>query len=123
MSTDAGFVTHLLDLLEPYENVTSRKMFGGHGIYREGRMFGLVADGILYLKTDGRNRDHFVEAGLEPFQFPGKNGAVVVMSYHRCPDEALESPAAMRVWADSAMAAAARAPLPRKRPKTEKERP
>lgn len=114
MSRDADFVTHLLDLLEAYENVTARRMFGGHGVHRDGRMFGLVADGVFYLKTDERNRSTFQDAGLEAFQYEGKSGAVVVMSYFRCPDAALENPSAMRPWAESAMAAAARAPLPRK---------
>lgn len=115
MLKDADFVIHLLDLLDSYENVTARRMFGGHGVYRDGRMFGLVADGVFYLKTDGQNRKTFQDAGLEPFQYEGKSGAVVVMSYFRCPDAALENPSAMRFWAESAMAAAGRAPLPRKR--------
>lgn len=118
MAKDTGFITHLLDLLESYENVTARAMFGGHGIYRDGRMFGLVDGGVLYLKVDAENRATFEEAGLEPFRYEMKDGRVSVMSYHRCPEEALESPARMRPWAESAMAAAARAPLPRpKRPR------
>ena len=108
MSSEAAFVAHLLDLLEPLGEVTAKRMFGGYGIFRESRMFGLVADGVFYLKTDEENRVEFEALKLEPFRFESKNGKVTVMSYHRCPEDALESPPLMRRWADSAIAAAHR---------------
>ncbi len=48
--TDDGMVRYLLDQLED-DSVTARTMFGGHGIYRDGRMFGLVYDGTVYMKV------------------------------------------------------------------------
>ena len=108
MSSEAAFVAHLLDLLEPLGEVTAKRMFGGYGIFRDGRMFGLVADGELFLKTDAENRGDFESRDLTAFQYEMKNGKVSVMSYHHCPEEALDSPQAMRPWAESAIAAAKR---------------
>ncbi len=34
--------------------VTVRPMFGGAGIFRDGLMFALIADEVLYLKADER---------------------------------------------------------------------
>lgn len=114
MSSEAAFVAHLLDLLEPLGGVTAKRMFGGYGIFRDGRMFGLVADGELFLKTDAENRGNFEARDLAAFQYEMKDGSVSVMSYHRCPEEALDSPHAMRPWAESAIAAAKRSGVKKK---------
>ncbi|MDQ4144556.1 MAG: TfoX/Sxy family protein [Actinomycetota bacterium] len=50
MMTDTGLVEFLLDQLHDAE-VTARSMFGGQGIFRDGRMFALVYDGGVYVKT------------------------------------------------------------------------
>lgn len=47
---DEGLVEYLLDQLGDPE-VTARSMFGGHGIYRDGRMFALVHGGAVYVKV------------------------------------------------------------------------
>ena len=107
-SAEADFVDHLLELLESPGGVTAKRMFGGYGIFRGGIMFGLVADGALYLKTDDQNRAEFEELDLPPFRFETKDGRVTTMSYFLCPDDALDSPAAMSPWAHSAMEAAER---------------
>jgi DNA transformation protein len=92
-------------------------MFGGWGLYREGRMFGLIAEDTLYLKVDAVNKPMFEAEGLGPFVYDGK-GKSVSMSYHEVPPEALDDAAAMRPWAMSAYDAALRAPVakPAKKP-------
>ncbi|MFQ5709151.1 MAG: TfoX/Sxy family protein [bacterium] len=42
-------------------------MFGGYGLFRHSLMFGLIANGSLYLKTDSVNRSEFESLGLNPF--------------------------------------------------------
>ena len=108
MAIDQGFVDHLLELLDPMPDVSAKRMFGGCGLFREGLMFGLVADSTLYLKVDKENKASFEERGLEPFTYDGK-GKPVKMSYHQAPEEALEEVDAMLEWAESAYAAAQRA--------------
>lgn len=47
--TDEGMVAFVLEQLSD-PTVSARHMFGGHGIYRNGRMFGLVYDEAIYMK-------------------------------------------------------------------------
>lgn len=35
--------------------IRSRRMFGGHGIYRDDLMFAIVADDVLYLKAEDKS--------------------------------------------------------------------
>lgn len=119
-------VEHLLELMRPWGVVTAKSMFGGWGLYREGLFFALVADEVLFLKTDDETRDVFEAQGLEPFVFRTKDGTATAMSYRRAPDEALENPGEMARWATLAYgaalrAAAAKAPA-RKRPAKPKGR-
>jgi len=83
-------------------------MFGGYGVYRDGLMFALVADDVLYLKADESTLGHFVEAGLPPFDYD-KGGKRIRMSYYAAPDEIFDDPEQAREWADRAYEAALRA--------------
>lgn len=102
-----GFIEFLLEMMQELDGVTARKMFGGHGIYRDGLMFGLVADETLYLKVDDESRPEFDARELGPFVYH-KGGKPFAMSYHLAPPEALEEPARMTEWAERGFAAAVR---------------
>jgi DNA transformation protein len=82
-------------------------MFGGHGIYHDGLMFGLVADDELYLKTDKDNLAIFEQQGSTPFEFNAK-GKMVKMSYYRAPEEIYDDPTEALKWANLAYEAALR---------------
>ena len=97
-------------------------MFGGHGIYRDGRMFGLVADGDIYLKADGEAAGLFAAAGSEAFRYE-KVGRAVAISYWRLPEEALADPDALVRWAEIAFKCARRAGAARRKPKKISRRP
>jgi len=87
--------------------VTSRKMFGGVGIYADGFFFALMDDDTLYLKVDDSNRADFEARGLGPFQPFGEGGET--MQYYPVPEDVLEAPDALRLWADKALDVARRA--------------
>ena len=114
MAAKDEFVEHLLELLESCGNVSARKMFGGYGIYRDGLMFGLVADSTLYLKTDDTNLAEFQARGLDFFEY-NKKGKMMKMSYCESPAEALDDPQEMLHWAESAYGAALRAAAKKRR--------
>ncbi|MEO0446251.1 MAG: TfoX/Sxy family protein [Verrucomicrobiota bacterium] len=97
----------ILELLAPFEAVTSRRMFGGVGLFRESLMFALMADGILYLKADDESVSAFQEQELPPFQYQ-RGDQLASMDYYLCPESALESTANFRPWAELAFAAAVR---------------
>jgi len=107
MSLSPAFKDYLLDLFEPVGPLTIRSMFGGDGVFRDGLMFGLVADEVLYLKVDAQNQPAFEEAGSAPFTYEGK-GKPVRMSYWECPADVMEDPDAFADWARDAYDAALR---------------
>ncbi len=101
------FTDFLHEAFADFGPITVRRMFGGHGVFHDQLMIGLVADNILYLKVDAQSKSLFVERGLEPFTY-GKKAKPIAMSYHQAPEEALEDPEVMREWAEHAYAAALR---------------
>lgn len=88
--------------------VQAKRMFGGHGIFIEDLMFGLVADRTLYFKVDEESKHEFTAKGLEAFTY-GKQGKTVNLSYYQAPEEALEDSGEMNRWGNKAYAAALRA--------------
>jgi DNA transformation protein len=106
--TMSDYIEFLKELFHEFGAVTARKMFGGHGIFYDGLMIGLVADGTLYLKADDMTATRFKEHGLAQFQYQ-KNDRLVGMSYYQAPEEAMEDPLVMRNWAQLAFEAALRA--------------
>ncbi|MEQ1511086.1 MAG: TfoX/Sxy family protein [Lysobacteraceae bacterium] len=102
------------ELLEPLGTITVRRMFGGAGLYADGLIVGLEIEGTLYLKTDASSRDLFADAGGRPFVYDGKDKQVTVASYWTPPDEAMDSPEAMRPWARLALEAALRSAVGKK---------
>jgi DNA transformation protein and related proteins len=102
------FADHVLDQMRPWAPVQARRMFGGHGLYRDGLFFALIAFEVLYLKVDDDNEAAFRAAGSSPFVYDGK-GKPITMRYWRAPDECLENSAAMSRWCTLAFGAALRA--------------
>lgn len=96
------------ELLAPIGRITARRMFGGAGLYADGLIVGLEVAGALYLKTDEQTRQAFADAGGQPFVYDGK-GQPVTLSYWTPPEEAMDSPEAMRPWARLALEATLRA--------------
>lgn len=90
-------------------NVRSRRMFGGFGLYLDDLIFALIAFDQLYLKSDTITHAQFEAAGCQPFQYERKGQAVASLGYFRPPEEAMESAALMRPWAQLALGAALRA--------------
>ena len=107
MAITRSFESFVLDQLSPLGPVYARRMFGGAGLYLDDVMFALLAEDILYLKTDDGNRQDFEKAGLKAFQpFPNKP---MTMSYHEAPTEVLENLDLAVEWVEKALAAAKRA--------------
>lgn len=102
------FTSYVVELMQSIGSVRAKSMFGGHGIFLEGLMFALVADGVLYLKVDKETEDEFKARGLEAFTYI-KKGKEFKMSYHQAPEEVLEGSEEMNAWATKAHYAALRA--------------
>ncbi len=74
-------------------------MFGGYGLYLDGKIFGLIADEVLYFKTDGSNRPEYEARGSRPFTYETAKGRRVAMSYWEVPSEILEDVQLVAEWA------------------------
>jgi DNA transformation protein len=103
----------IVELFSVFGPVSVRRMFGGAGIYADDTMFGLIADGVIYLKSGDSNVAMFEAEGLPPFTFM-RRGERMVTSYRRMPDRLYDDPDELAVWARTALAAAQQ-PKPRKR--------
>jgi len=100
-----AFVVDQLSRVVP--QVRARRMFGGAGIYSGDVFFALIADDTLYFKVDDSNRADFEAGQMGPFQPYGPEGEV--MQYYQVPDDLLEDAKALGLWAQKALAVAARA--------------
>ena len=108
MGTSGAYLGYLLEQLEELGPVRARAMFGGHGLYLDGRIFAIVVDDTLYLKADPVSRGLFEERGLSRFSYR-RRGKTCYMSYYEPPEEALEDGETLRHWARVAYEAALRA--------------
>lgn len=95
------YIVFLLDSLNVLGAVSARRMFGGYGIYKNGLMFAIVVDDVLYFKTSPASVSAYQSRGLPPFTYQ-KQGKTCQIAYYQCPDEALEEPEAMLHWAGQA---------------------
>jgi DNA transformation protein len=83
--------------------VKCRRMFGGTGIYADGKMFALSYDGSIYLKANDRTAAAFEREGSVPFTYKTKAGRRAVMSYWRLPERLYDEPDELASWARQAL--------------------
>ena len=107
LRSSPSFERFVLDQLADLGSVTSRKMFGGIGLYCGGVFFGIIARDELYLKVNERTRGRYQAAGMQPFK-PYAN-RTTTMKYYAVPLEVLESGIELTKWAHDAVDAAASA--------------
>ena len=107
---DDAFVLELLQDLGP---ITNRPMFGCGALYSEGLLFGLVDDGVFYVRADDEVVDRFKAAGARQFTYPSKDGEMT-LGYWTLPDEASDDPEAAVSWARLSIEAARRKAAKRK---------
>lgn len=91
MAKDESYHDYIVyDLLGDVSGITSRAMFGGWAMYRNGVIFGIIAAGGLYFKVDDKNRPDFEKMGSHPFVYAKKDGKPVSMSYWLVPEDLME---------------------------------
>jgi DNA transformation protein and related proteins len=98
----------LRELFSSFGTVSVRRMFGGHGVFAEGLMFGLESGGELYLKADDLTVPKFVTEKSEPFVYNAR-GREIALSYWRLPERLYDEPDDFALFARDAFGAAQRA--------------
>lgn len=112
------FVQSLHEVFERLGRIETKRMFGGHGVWHEGRMIALVADETLYLKSDAESAVHFDRLNLQPFTYM-RQGKAMPMSYRLAPADLFEDREEAARWGRLAYEAALRSGQP---PKPKKPR-
>lgn len=106
MPVSDEYLEFVLDQMQNLGPLTSRRMFGGAGIFIDGKMFALIADDTLYLKADDSNRERFTAADCRQFQpWPDKPA---VMPYYEVSTEVLEDCDLLSDWAEGSVEATLR---------------
>ncbi len=93
------------DVLGGISNITSKKMFSGFGIYKDGIIFAIIADGDLYFRTDEKTRPDFKKYGSEAFSYPRAGKTAVLKNYWRVPEEIMEDKERVFDWVEEAVRA------------------
>lgn len=114
VTVSADFLAYVLDQLQQLGEVSSRRMFGGAGLYCDELFFGLIADDTLYLRVDDASRADYTARGAAPFR-PYADRPEVSMSYFEAPAEVLEDARRLAEWARRSVEVAQRAPPPKEK--------
>jgi DNA transformation protein and related proteins len=127
MPLSASYREFVADQLSALGSVAIKRMFGGAGLYFDGRMFGLIDEDTLYLRVDDETRPEFLARGMTPFHPVRRDPKRVSLNYYQLPAEVLEDSDQLVVWAKRAIKAslsptaavarkrAAKSPIQRKR--------
>jgi DNA transformation protein len=112
----SSFVDNLHEVFEGLGRIQAKRMFGGHGIYHDGRMFALVTHDTLYLKADAESAAFFDALELPAFSYE-REGKTTRLSYRQAPDDVFEDRGAATLWGRRAFEAALRSGTAPKRKK------
>ena len=109
MKKDSNFYEYVLyDLFSDIEGITSRRMFGGYGFYKDGIFFAIMPTDDLYFKVDEVNKPDYEKYKSRPFQYP-KKGKVITLSFWRLPGDIMEDKDKLKEWINESVEAARRA--------------
>ncbi|UAL10254.1 TfoX/Sxy family protein [Caulobacter segnis] len=112
MAVSDDYRDFVLEQLAPLGHVTSRRMFGGVGVYANGLFFALIDDDVLYLKGDETLKPEFEAAGSHAFAPFGDDKP---MAYWTAPAEALDDQEVLLEWSRKSLEVAARKSARKKR--------
>jgi len=97
------YVVH--DFLGELHGSTSRRMFGGFGIYQNGIIFAVISNDVLYFKVNDTNRHDYEALESKPFTYQRKNHPRTVMSYYEIPEEIMENKEKLAQWVEKSVTA------------------
>lgn len=84
-----------VDAISTIGDITSKRMFGGNGIFHEGKMFGIVdSTGKCFLKVDDTNRADFEAEDSEKHNR---------MPYYAIPREVIADSSKLIKWSEKSI--------------------
>lgn len=103
--SSTSYLTFVIDQLSGLGGVTSARMFGGTGLYRDGAIFGLIAEDILYFKVDDSSRDAYEQREMPALRPVASKPQLVSKNYYQVPAEVIDDPDTLYEWAQWALSA------------------
>jgi len=84
MAVSESFLEFVKDQLQSLNELEFKKMFGGIGVFQNGKMFGLInSKDIFHLKADENLANDFIKMGGEKMGSKGKSkGGMPYYSIH-----------------------------------------
>ncbi|WP_136443535.1 TfoX/Sxy family protein [Pacificoceanicola onchidii] len=93
MSLSDEEIAFARDLFAGLGEISTRKMFGGLGIYHGGTIFAvMLAEGDILIKGAGDFIDRLEEMGCARWRYTRKDGSGAAMPYWSLPGAALDDP-------------------------------
>ena len=93
------FHEFVCELFAPMGAIKIRRMFGGAGVFLDGVMFALLADEVIYLKTDHALRSALEAEGSAPFKWTRpSDGKVYDMGYLNLPSDGMDDAEIASEW-------------------------
>ncbi len=123
MTETASDMAFARDLFSGLGAVNPRRMFGGVGLFMDGVMFGLIDEGVIFLKTDEALKADLAAEGARAWVYSHRKNPdedwPQGSSYWSLPDAASDDPEEACAWARRALdiAVARKAAGPKKRPR------
>jgi DNA transformation protein len=105
MAVHTQYLQWVLEQLAGAKRVSSKRLFGGVGLYRDDVIFGLISGETLYFKVDDATRCDYEKRGMRRFR-PYPDKPLLSMTYYEVPPDVIEDPDACVAWALRAAAAA-----------------
>jgi DNA transformation protein and related proteins len=103
LTASAEFTEYVLEFLEPLFPVRIARFFGGAGIYFDNVQFAMIMHNTLYFAVDGDTRKQYEQAGMQPFSYMTKKGRIQVRKYFELPEDVLNDPVQLQIWANEAI--------------------
>jgi DNA transformation protein and related proteins len=106
MSVSNGYRTYIVEQLAAVPALSTRRMFGGLGLYSDEWFFALIDDDVLFFKVDDANREDYLSRGMKAFMpVPGKSS----FGYYQVPADVIEEAEDLARWARRSIEVAQRA--------------
>ena len=97
---DESFKDFVLDQLVGMDDVETRRMFGGFGLYQVETFFGIVHKGKLFFKIDESTVGEYRKRRMKPFR---PNAKQTLKSYYQVPADIIEAADELRDWVAKAV--------------------
>ena len=111
MAVSSDYLDYVRDQLSGLGGVTTRRMFGGAGLYCDEFFFALIDNDTLYLRVNDSNRADFTTRGMGQFR-PYPESPQLSTTYYETPADVLEDAAELVAWARRSVTAAMAAAKP-----------